>query len=192
MKRFITLICLSLLPSLLFAATWTVDPVHSQVGFKVKHMVVSNVRGKFNQFQGSVDFDDASKSLKSVSASIATASIDTDNEKRDGHLKSPDFFDVAKHPQITFASTKVSQKGDEITLEGNITLRGVTKSITLVGQFLGQAKDMQGNDLIAFEAKGKINRKDFGMTWNKLVETGGFVVGDEVELIIEVEAGRNP
>ena len=155
-------------------------------------MVISNVRGKFTSFQGTLDFDETTKTLKGVKGAMDAASIDTDHEKRDGHLKSPDFFDVAKYPQVTFVSTKVMQQGNDITLEGNLTLRGVTKKITLKGQFLGQAKDMRGGDIVAFEAQGSLNRKDFGMTWNKAVETGGLVVGDEVELQIEVEAGRKP
>ncbi len=182
---FITLLFLA--PSA-FAATYQIDPSHTQVHFTVPHLMVFKVRGNFNDFAGTVEVDGAEKTLSAASAVIKTASIDTRNQKRDNHLRSADFFEADKYPEITFVSKKVTGSGSDITVTGDLTIKGVTKEVTLSGGFLGAATDPWGNQRAGFEATGKINRGDFGLTWNKALETGGVVVGDEVEIGLEVEA----
>jgi len=172
------------------AATYTVDNVHSQVNFKVAHLVVANVRGVFTDYTASIEADPAKKTVQSVKAAIKTASIDTRNEKRDEHLRSAEFFDAANHPDMTFQSTKVTGSGNDITVVGNLTIRGNTRPVELKGSFSGEVKDPWGSTKAGFEAKGKINRQDFGLTWNKALETGGLVVGDEVEIGLEIEAAQ--
>ena len=171
-------------------ATYTVDNVHSQVHFKVAHLVISTVRGNFTDYSANIEADPASKTVKSVQAVVKTASIDTRNQKRDDHLRSADFFDASNHPEMTFKSTKVVGKGDYITVYGDLTIRGNTRNIELRGKFSGEVKDPWGNTKAGFEAKGKINRQDFGLSWNKALDTGGLVVGDEVEIGLEIEAAR--
>lgn len=173
-----------------FAASYTVDNVHSQVHFKVDHLMISSVRGEFNDYTASIEADPATRTVTAVKAAIKTASIDTRNEKRDEHLRSPDFFNAAEHPEMTFESTRVVGKGDDITVYGNLTIRGTTREIALKGSFAGEVKDPWGNTKAGFEAKGKINRQDFGLTWNKVLETGGLVVGDDVEIGLEIEAQK--
>jgi len=170
------------------ADSYKIDPVHSQIHFTVAHLVVFKVRGEFNEFSGEVDANPADQSLQSAKAMIRVASIDTRNEKRNKHLRSADFFDASNHPQMSFESTRVEGSGDSITVHGNLTIRGNTREVVLTGKFLGAAKDPNGNLRAGFEASGKINRHDFGLSWNKALETGGFVVGDDVEIGIEVEA----
>ncbi|MDT8445311.1 MAG: YceI family protein [bacterium] len=172
------------------AETFTVDPVHSTIGFRVPHMMISKVRGNFKEFTGTFDFDEKTKKLSQIKAEVQTVSLDTQNEKRDGHLRSPDFFDSQKFPMLRFESTKITQKGDRYEVTGNLTIKDVTKSVTLKGELLGVGKGFKGKTLVGFEAQGEINRKDFGMTWNRMIETGGFAVGDEVQLVIEIEASN--
>jgi polyisoprenoid-binding protein YceI len=171
-----------------FAATYQIDPIHTQIHFTIPHLMVFKVRGNFNDFVGTVDVDAADKSLSATAATIQTASIDTRNKKRDDHLRSADFFAVEKFPEIRFASKQISGTGDMITVVGDLTIKGVTKKITLTGSFLGVATDPWGNQRAGFEATGTINRRDFGLTWNKALETGGVVVGDELEIGLEIEA----
>lgn len=171
-----------------FSATYQVDPSHTQIHFTIPHLMVFKVRGNFNDFAGTIEADGTGKTLTAASATIKTASIDTRNNKRDDHLRSADFFDVAKHPEISFVSKKISGSGDNISVVGELTIKGVSKEITLHGSFLGAATDPWGNKRAGFEATGQINRRDFGLTWNKALETGGVVVGDEVEIGLEVEA----
>lgn len=174
--------------SSVFAATYQVDNVHSQVHFKVDHLMIASVRGVFNDYTASIDADPATKTVNSVNATIKTASIDTKNKKRDDHLRSADFFNASEHPEMTFESTRVVGKGDDILVYGKLTIRGTTKVVELKGSFAGEVKDPWGNTKAGFEAKGMINRQDFGLTWNKALETGGVVVGDEVEIGLEIEA----
>jgi len=171
------------------AATYAIDAGHSSVSFKVKHMMVSNVRGAFTEFEGSFDFDpEAPKSAK-VTAVIQMASVNTNDEKRDEHLRSADFFDVANHPTMEFESTKVESKGgEEYVLHGKLTLNGVTKSVELDVEFNGVVLDPWGNTRAGFEAEGEIDRKDFGITWSKNMDGGGLVVGDTVKIELEIEA----
>ncbi len=168
------------------AGTFDVDPVHSRIGFAVKHMVVSTVQGEFMKFQGTFDLDDKD-GLAKAEATIGVASINTREEKRDNHLKSPDFFDAAMFPDIKFVSRKVAGKKSKYTVIGDLTIKGVTKPVALSGQMNGPIKDMEGNKRVGFRAEGKINRKDYGVNFHKLLETGGLVVDDEVHIILDIE-----
>jgi polyisoprenoid-binding protein YceI len=187
--RILTATLLLMLPTLAFASTWTIDPAHSSVGFKVRHLMVSNVKGVFGKVTGVVDIDDRDVTKSKASATIETASIDTGLAKRDTHLKSADFLDVAKFPVMTFAATKVVPSGEgKLKVIGDLTLHGVTRSVTLDVEGPSQvAKDPMGNIRRGASAETKINRKDFGLTWNKAMETGGVLVGDEVIISIELE-----
>lgn len=170
------------------AATWDVDPSHSIVGFKVKHLVIAKVRGRFTKYTGTVTLDDKDITKSKFVAKIDAASIDTETEKRDEHLRSPDFFDVKKYPEITFESLSVKKLGDTIEVVGDLTMHGVKKPILLTLEELSpEVKDPAGNAHRAFVMKGKLNRRDYGLSWSKNVEGTGAVVGDEIELELEVE-----
>jgi polyisoprenoid-binding protein YceI len=168
---------------------WNIDPTHSGVHFTVRHMVISKVRGSFDRYQGSIEFDPANPEASKVSVSIEAGSINTREPKRDEHLKSPDFFDVAKYPAITFKSTSVKQAGEgKLEVAGNLTMHGVTKPVTLAVEGPAkESKDPWGNTKSGVAATTKLNRKDFGLGWNKALETGGVVVGDEVAVTIDLE-----
>ena len=172
------------------AATYQIDPVHSQVEFTVDHLVVFKVNGAFNEYQGEIVADSASKSLTSAKAEIKVASIDTREPKRDGHLLSPDFFDAENHPLMTFTSKRVEGSGDDITVVGDLTIRGTTKEVTLKGSYRGENTDPWGNVRAGFSASTVINRHDYGLSWNKALETGGCVVGDDVTIRLEVQGVR--
>jgi len=195
MKRIIasisTLIALAL-PAFTFASTWTIDPDHSNVGFKVKHLMVSNVKGNFDKHTGIVDINDKDITKSKVEVTIDTASINTNVQKRDEHLRSADFFDVAKYPTMTFVSKKVAKAGkDRLKVTGDLTLHGVTKQVVLdVEQLSRESKDPWGNIRRGTTATTKIDRKDFGLTWNKGLETGGVIVGDEIAITLEIELIR--
>ena len=165
------------------SSRYQLDVVHSTVGFAVKHMLFSTVRGKFNDVQAAAQIDEQTGSLRSVNAEISVASVDTDNAKRDGHLRSDDFFNAERYPTITFESTSIEPKDNgNYRVDGILTIRDVSKPITLEGQLLGK---MPGR--VAFEAAGQINRQDFNVTWNKALQAaGGLMVSDEVDLNIEV------
>ncbi len=170
-----------------WAATYDIDTVHSQVGFKIRHFV-AKTGGQFDKFSGKVTFDEKKPADMKAEATIETASINTANQKRDDHLRSPDFFNVEKHPQITFKSTKAEPQSDgSIKLTGDFTMLGVTKPVTLTVEVGGVAKDPWGGTRVGFSAKGKINRKDFGMTYNTVLDTGGVMLGEDVEVLLEVE-----
>ncbi|HJV33627.1 YceI family protein [Geomonas sp.] len=195
MKRFVTLLAtltaLSV-PAMALASTWNLDPDHSNVGFKVRHLMVSNVKGNFDKFSGTINIDDKDITKSSVQVSIDTNSINTNVQKRDDHLRSPDFFDVAKYPTMTFVSKKVVKAGkDKLKVTGNLTLHGVTKEVVLeVEGPSADTKDPWGNIRKGATATAKINRKDFGLVWNKALETGGVAVGEEVTIILEAEMVR--
>ncbi|MBD3163291.1 MAG: hypothetical protein GF346_12500 [Candidatus Eisenbacteria bacterium] len=173
------------------AATYDLDPAHTQVMFKVKHMGIATVTGKFKDFSGTVEFTPGELEQADASATIQTQSVDTGIDDRDNHLRSDDFFSAEKFPEIKFQSTEIRNvEGDEFEVVGDLTIRDVTKQVVLDGTFNGQVVDPWGNERIAFSAEGKINRKEFGLQWNKLLETGGLVVDDEVRMILEVEAIR--
>jgi polyisoprenoid-binding protein YceI len=170
-------------------STWNIDPVHSHAQFKVKHLMISNVKGEFTAITGSLKYDAENVANSQVEASIDASTINTRDAQRDGHLKSPDFFDVAKFPQLTFKSTRVSKTGDgELSVAGDLTIHGVTRNVEFeVEDLSGPAKDPWGNTRIGLSATTKINRKDFGLTWNSALETGGVLVGDEVAITLDVE-----
>lgn len=170
------------------AGTYQIDAMHSSVGFEIPHLVISTVEGKFTQVEGQLDLDKKFTNSKAT-AKIAVASIDTGVGKRDEHLKSPDFFDAAKHSDITFKSSKVEGTPEAFKLTGDLTIKGTTKKVTLEGKYLGSVVDGYGNQKVAFTLKGKINRKDFGLTWSQAVEAGP-VVGDEVTLTLKLQAGH--
>lgn len=170
----------------LTAGTWTIDPVHSTVGFSVRHLMVSKVRGTFDTFDGAITV--AEDGTPSVTAQIAVDSVNTRNEQRDGHLKSADFFDTAQHPTATFTSTGVRSDGDTYLVDGDFTLKGVTKPITLQVEFHGVNPGMGQGEVAGFEASVVLNRKDFGIDIDMPLETGGTVVGDKVTVTLEIEA----
>ena len=170
------------------AVSYAIDPDHSQVIFKVKHMGISTVTGRFDLMEGSYTFDDKDISNSSVETTIQTASVNTNKQKRDDHLKSPDFLNVDKYPTITFKSKEVKKgDGDDFTIVGDLTINGVTKQVELDAEYGGKAVDPMGNERTAFTAETKIDRKDYGLTWNKTLDTGGLVVGDDVKIELEVE-----
>ena len=194
MKRFaisLTLVLTFLLPALASAAisTWVIDADHSSIQFKVKHLMVSNVKGEFKKFSGALTIDDADITRSKVDVTIDATSIDTGNAKRDEHLRSPDFLDVAKNPTLKFVSTKVAKSGDgTLKVTGTLMIHGVSREVVLdVEGPTSAIKDPWGNTKRGASATTKINRKDFGLTWNKALETGGVVVGDEVAITLEVE-----
>ncbi len=166
--------------------TWAIDPIHSSISFSVRHLVVSKVRGRFGAFSGAVTV--AADGTPSVTAEIDIASVDTGNDQRDAHLRATDFFDVEKFPTATFTSTSVNADGDEYRVEGDFTLKGVTKRITLPVQFNGVNPGMGHGAVAGFEASVVLNRKDFGIDIDMPLETGGAVVGDKVTITLEIEA----
>jgi polyisoprenoid-binding protein YceI len=167
--------------------TWSIDPTHTSIEFGVRHLMISTVKGRFAEFAGTVQVDPADLTTARLDVTIQTASIDTRTGERDNHLRSPDFFDAATHPTITYVSRKVERQGDDYRVLGALTIRGVTREVPLVASMEGQVKDPWGNHRMAFAATGKINRADFGLTWNAALEAGGVVVGEEVKISIEVE-----
>ena len=192
MKRWINafvLLSLLILPSLVSAETWSIDPEHSIVGFKVRHMMVSNVKGNFPAFSGTVEIDDKDITKLKVDVSIEAASINTNMSKRDEHLRSPDFLNAAKYPVMTYVSTKVEKAGaGKLLVVGNLTLHGITREVILnVEGPTAAFKDPWGNLRRGASATAKINRKDFGLNWNTLIESGGALVGEDVAIEVEVE-----
>lgn len=172
------------------AAIYQVDPVHSQVEFTVDHLVVFKVSGSFNEYQGEIEADSATKALKSANAVIKVASIDTREAKRDAHLRSVDFFDAENHPDMTFVSKRIEGQDNDITVYGDLTIRGTTREVALKGSFRGENTDPWGNVRAGFSASTVINRHDYGLSWNKALETGGLVVGDNVTINLEIQGVR--
>ena len=168
--------------------TYQIDKSHSEATFQVRHLI-TKVRGRFSDFEGTVTLDDAHPERSSVAITIQAASIDTSEPNRDAHLRSPDFFAVDEFPTLAFTSTQIAPKGDgRFDVTGDLTIRGVTSQIVVPVSHLGKAQDPWGNDRIAFEAEFTINRKEFGLTWNAALETGGFLVGDDVRVSLSVQA----
>lgn len=173
---------------MLAKTTWVIDPTHSEIAFKVKHLMISNVKGSFSEFSGQLVTDDNDFSTAEISFQINPATINTGVADRDGHLKSADFFDVANFKEITFTSGKLSKTGDdEFELTGNLTIKGVSNSVKLNVEFGGLMTDPWGNEKAGFTITGKLNRKDFGLTWNAALEAGGVLVGEEIKINIDVE-----
>jgi polyisoprenoid-binding protein YceI len=169
--------------------TWTIDPAHTEVGFSVKHLMISTVRGRFADVRGTIRLDGNDLTQASVEAEIATASIDTRQEQRDAHLRSPDFFEVEKYPTITFRSTSVERiKNDRYRITGDLTIRDVTREVVLEGTDEGRGRDPWGGDRLGFSATTTIDRRDFGLTWNQALETGGVLVSNEIKIAIDLEA----
>jgi polyisoprenoid-binding protein YceI len=170
---------------------WAIDPTHSEVQFKVKHLVISTVTGTFNSFEGTAESESEDFSDAKIKFSINVNSIDTNQEQRDGHLKSADFFDAEKYPKITFTSTAFKKvKGDQYKLEGNLTVKEITKAVELDVEFGGTATDFYGNNKAGFEVTGKINRKEFGLVWDGITEAGAIVVGEDIKLNINIQLAK--
>lgn len=196
MKLSATKILLAIAAMLMFAAAdvqaaterYNVDLDHSIVGFSVAHMVVSKTTGRFTDYSGFIEMDPEAKTVKALETVIKTVSVNTNHEKRDAHLKTPDFFNVEKFPTMTWKMKSYEKQGDKYVAKGDLTLLGVTKEVALTGTFNGVVpKDPWGNTRAGFTAEGKINRKDFGMNWSKALDNGGLVVGDEVTIKLEIE-----
>ena len=171
------------------AQTWTIDKAHSDIFFTVRHMVITKVRGRFLKWDGTLALDEQDWSKSHVEVSIDAASISTSDEKRDGHLRSADFLDAEKFPKLTFKSTKVEKAGDDkLKVTGDLTIRDVTKSVTLEVELLGKAKDPWGNNKIAFNGKVAIQREEYGAKWNQALEAGGVLVGKQVDIDLELQA----
>ncbi len=178
----------SVLASAGFAADkYTIDASHSLVGFSVKHMLVTNVKGRFKDYSGTLVYDEKDPTKSSVNVAIKTASITTDNEKRDEHLRAPDFFDAQTYPEITFKSTKIEKRGDGLVMIGALTMRGVAKQVEIPVTINGTVQDPWGNTRIGAEGGTKVNRQDYGINWNKAMDNGGLVVGNDVTIDLQIE-----
>ena len=168
--------------------SYAIDTTHSSVDFSIRHLVIAKVRGRFTQFKGLIELDPDDLSKSKVSVEIEAASISTNEDKRDAHLRSADFFDVENFPLITFTSKQVEADGNDLRVTGALTMRGVTRDVVLAVESLGATKDPWGNERVAFAAKTAIDRKEFGLRWNQVLEAGGFMVGDKVEIGLDVQA----
>ena len=170
---------------------WAIDTAHSSIDFSIRHMMIANVKGTFQNFSATVEADVTDLTSANIEFTVELSSIDTRNKDRDGHLLSADFFDVEKYPSMTFHSTDI-QKADEgeYNVTGELSLHGFTKPETFTVTFEGQGKDPWGNEKVGFSAKGSINRADFGLTWNSALETGGVLVGDKVKVNLQIEASK--
>lgn len=197
MKKLVRIlaVCLTLLlPTFALASTWNIDPDHSNIGFRIKHLMIANVKGNFNKHTGTVEINDKDVTKSKVNITIEAASINTNVQKRDEHLRSADFFDVAKYPSMTFVSKKVAKAGKgALKVTGDLTIHGVTKEVVLnVEPISPEIKDPWGNIRRGTLATTKISRKEFGLTWNKAMETGGVMIGDEVYITLEIEMIKAP
>ena len=170
------------------AATWNIDMAHSSIGFSVRHLVISKTTGTFGEFDGTVEFDGVNLETGSVEVTAQMASVDTDDAKRDDHLRGPDFFDVEKYPTMSFKSKKITaKKSGSFQLTGLLTIKGVSKEVTFDCEFNGVANDPWGNTRAGFSAETEINRQDFNVSWSKTLDGGGLVVGDMIKLTLEIE-----
>ncbi len=170
------------------ARHWEIDTTHSAIHFWVRHMVISKVHGRFARWTGGIELDEQDLSRSSVSVRIDASSIDTQSTDRDNHLRSPDFLDVAKHPEVTFTSKRIEKAGEAWRVAGDLSLHGTVREVVLEAEFAGIAKDPWGNERAGFSAKAALDRRDFGLTWNAALEAGGVLVGEKVEIGIELEA----
>jgi polyisoprenoid-binding protein YceI len=172
--------------------TWTIDPMHSEAHFSVKHLVISTVSGAFKTFDGQLETTDGDKfSDAKITFSADVASISTNNEQRDAHLKSPEFFDAEQFPKLSFASSSFTSTDDKhYTLVGDLTIKGITKPVTLTAEYGGTMVDSYGNTKAGFEIAGVINRKEYGLTWSAVTEAGGVVVSDDVKLMLSIQVAR--
>jgi polyisoprenoid-binding protein YceI len=170
---------------------YTIDPSHSRLGFVARHAMVTKVRGEFGDFTGTAKIDTADPSKSSVTVTIGAGSVSTGSKDRDGHLSSADFFDAETYPELTFVSTAVERDGDEWSITGDLTIKGTTKPVTVVFEQTGSAQDPFGNVRVGFEGDVTVNRKDWGLTWNAALETGGVLVSEKVKLEFDISAIRN-
>lgn len=169
-------------------STWSIDPTHSEIGFKVKHMMFTNVSGKFNAFVATIENEDDNFETSKINFSAETASVDTNNTDRDGHLRSAEFFEADVYPKLSFVSTSIKKKSNnDYEIHGDLTIKNVTKNIVLETEYSGLMTDPWGNTKAGLSLTGKINRKDFGLTWNAALETGGVLVGEEIKLASEIQ-----
>lgn len=167
---------------------WTLDPLHSELGFKIKHLMISNVSGSFTKFQAEAETEGEDFTAAQISLTADMASITTNNQQRDSHLRNGDFFDVEKHPELKFSSTKIEKTGDEsFTLYGDLTMKGITKPVTLNVEYSGVTKDPWGGERAGFTVTGRIKRSDWGVTFNAALEAGGVALGEEVKLHSEIQ-----
>jgi polyisoprenoid-binding protein YceI len=167
--------------------TWKLDPAHTTIEFSAKHMMITTVKGRFVDLEGTITADEQDFSKSEVVATMKTASLDTRNDQRDTHLRSADFLDVETHPEVTFKSTRIEGRKEKFKLIGDLTIRGTTRPITLDVTFEGEGKDPWGGTRASFSASGKIDRRDYGLTWNVALETGGILVANEVKINIEAQ-----
>jgi polyisoprenoid-binding protein YceI len=170
------------------ARAYSIDPAHSTAAFVVRHMMIAKVRGHFNAISGSIALPASGNVPTAIEATIEAASIDTRVEQRDTHLKSAEFFDVEKHPQLTFRSTRIEGGGDSFRVIGDLTIHGTTREVVFETTFEGTGKDPWGNTRVGYEAHATISRKDFGLSWNQTLETGGVLIGDDVKIELSIEA----
>lgn len=184
-------VCMSA-PSVVQGAQWTIDPAHTSVTFKVRHMMVTNVRGEFGKVDGTIHYDPKKPEKTRINATVDATTINTRDDKRDEHLRSPDFFDVAKYPKLTFKSTKVTKDGDSgLKVRGQLTMHGVTKEVVLdVTDITPEVVDPWGNTKMGATATTVVNRHDYGISWNKTLDKGGVVVGDDVKITLDVELSK--
>jgi polyisoprenoid-binding protein YceI len=189
MKRIILPLVLAImaLPAVALAGTWNIDSVHSSVGFQIRHMF-SKVNGSFTEYSGTINYDPDDLENSSVEVVIAAASVNTNNEKRDGHLQGEDFFWVEKNPEITFKSTKVTKNGDALLIEGLLSMRGKENPVVLEAEFLGSGTDAWGNNRGGFTATTKVDRKEWDIVYNKALDKGGALLGDDVTITLEISA----
>lgn len=172
-------------------STWQLDQAHTQIWFSVKHMMFATVKGQFGEFTGELALDENDSASSQIRVEIDTASLDTRNAQRDAHLRSGDFFDVENHPKLTFVSTRIEPAGeDRYRIVGDLTIRGTTREVVLNAEETGRGKDPWGNEKLGFTAETRIDRKDFGLTWNQALEAGGVLVSDEVKITIDGQATR--
>lgn len=167
---------------------WTIDTAHSEIGFSVKHMMISKVKGSFTSFDAEVEANEENLTGALIDFKIETASINTNNGDRDNHLRSADFFDAEQYPYITFKANEIVKKDEEYELNGDLTIKGVTRPATFEVEYGGKGTNPWGVEVVAFNAEGKINRKDFGLTWNQSLETGGVLVGEDIKISLDLQA----
>mgnify|MGYP001231150350 CR=1 FL=1 len=173
--------------------SWQIDYAHSHIYFTARHMMISKVRGRFEKWEGSIAFNEEKPEETAVHVTVDVASVNTREQQRDDHLRSPDFFNAAEFPTMTFKSTRVERTGEDTAkLVGDLTIRGVTKEIVLDVEYAGQAKSPWGTFSAGFSASGSLNRKDWGLTWNQALETGGMLVGDKISIEVELELVKQP
>jgi polyisoprenoid-binding protein YceI len=183
-----TALIASILCGSAFATEFGLDNSHSSVNFSVKHLMVSNVKGKFKNFDGNFTYDEKTNKITRLEGAVETATVDTDIQKRDDHLRSADFFDAVKYPKMNFVMTKyTAQKNNKAKIAGNLTIKGITKPVIFTAEVSKPVQDPWGGTRIGMELSTKVNRKDFGLNWNKALEAGGFVVGDEIKVDVELE-----